>query len=75
MANAALTKILDMYKEGRINPDEAEKMLASVGSTGTKEIPQKNVLSGSSGEIDWPDDGKLRIVAFIGRRLLKKGDP
>lgn len=68
-ANLMLTKILDMYKEGKINPDEAEKMLASAGLAGS------SAPAFDGDKIDWPDDGKLRIVAFIGRKLLKKGAP
>ena len=67
MANETLVKILDQYKEGKITADEAEKMLGSLEISGTT---CNNEMSG----LPWEDDGQLRIVAYIGRKLLKKGD-
>jgi len=86
MANATLVKILDLYKEGKINADEAEKMIKSVkpdlGTDGFWSDSNNNSSIGNKiyngsliEELPWEDDGKLRIVAYIGRRLLKKGDP
>lgn len=71
MANASLTKILDMYKDSTINADEAEKMINSLSQLKPQNIPPKNNESKS---LLWEDDGKLRIVAYIGRKLLKKGE-
>lgn len=68
MANASLVKILDLYKDGKINADEAEKMISSLG-IGTA------ANKGEMPDVPWKDDGKLRIVAYIGRKLLRKGDP
>lgn len=65
MASVTLTKILNMYKEGKIDADEAEKMLQSAGMA----------AQGSDPDVSWNDDGKLRIVAYIGRKLLKRGSP
>ncbi|MDF2543349.1 MAG: hypothetical protein K0S47_3067 [Herbinix sp.] len=67
MADVMLTKILDLYKEGKINADEAEKMLGASGK-----MPSQS--SNSSVSTPWEDDGKLRVVAFIGKKLLKKGE-
>ena len=61
MKESTLKKILDLYKDGKISADEAEKMIGS-----------KADAPGEQGS--WPDDGKLRIAAFVGRRLLKAGD-
>ena len=55
MKESALKKILDLYKDGKISADEAEKMIGS-----------KADAPGEQGS--WPDDGKLRIAAFVGRR-------
>lgn len=66
MANMTLVKILDLYKDGKISADEAEKMINSLNSA---------LGEGGATNLPWGDDGKLRIVAFVGRRLLKKGDP
>lgn len=73
MADATLVKILEMYKAGKIGADEAEKMLSSAGFAGAGAAPKREAITGKTGDIDWEDDGKLRIVAFIGRKLLKKG--
>lgn len=70
MANESVRKILELYKSNSINIDEAEKMLVSTGAS--------NNINDNSGigsyDTAWDDDGKLRIVAYIGRKLLKKGD-
>lgn len=71
MANATLVKILEAYKSGRIDADEAERMIASlhvgadISTLGSADVP----------EVSWPDDNKLRIVAFLGRRLFRRGQP
>lgn len=63
MADPSFVKILDLYKAGKITADEAEKMI------GIKDISKPN----SEPEVPWEDDGKLRIVAYIGRKLIRKG--
>ncbi|MBM7582080.1 hypothetical protein JOD02_000937 [Caldicoprobacter guelmensis] len=72
MANATLVKILDLYKHGKIDADEAEKMINSIRDNLRIEDGSRK---GDFTDLPWEDDGKLRIVAFIGRKLLKKGDP
>lgn len=69
MVNNGIKKILDLYKNGKINAKEAEIMLSNVEG-----------VSKSGGhivepQVPWEDDGKLRIVAYVGRKLLKRGDP
>ena len=68
MEKTTIKKILDLYKDGKINADEAELMLSHATSS--------DLGAGDNEAYDtsWPEDGKLRIVAFIGKRLLKKGD-
>lgn len=64
VADKKLTMVLDSYKEGRIDADEAEKLIGAI-------------MPGTRNEEDtdhWADDGKLRIIAYIGRKILKKGD-
>ena len=68
MEKTTIKKILDLYKDGKINADEAERMLSHAVS------PDPGAGDNKAYDISWPEDGKLRIVAFIGRRLLKKGD-
>ncbi len=68
MANPTLTKILDLYKNNKITADEAEKMLGAIS------VSQNN-NNDTEGQLTWSDDGKLRIVAFLGRKLLKKSAP
>ncbi len=73
VASPTLTKIMDLYKEGKINADEAEKMIEAL-----KELPKGG--GGSLGRIvagglPWADDGKLRVVAFLGHELLEKSAP
>lgn len=71
MGNESTRKILELYKNNNINIEEAEKMLVSTGASNlTSDISDKG-----SYDTPWGDDGKLRVVAYIGRRLLKKGDP
>ena len=65
MANAMLVKILDLYKEGKIDADEAEQMLRGL----------REECSEESAGPSWPDDRRLRIVAYLGRKLLKRGEP
>lgn len=68
MENSTFKKILDLYKNGKINTAEAERMLQSTKSTNLETIINETY------DTPWVDDGKLRIVAFIGNRLLKKGE-
>lgn len=68
MANPSVKKILDLYKNGKIDADEAELMLQSA-------FPMEQGSESKSILVTpWSDDGKLRIVAFIGKKLLKKGE-
>lgn len=67
MVNTTIRKILDLYKDGKIDANDAETMLSSLGV--------ENKTHDSSPSVPWEDDGKLRVVAYIGRKLLKKGDP
>jgi len=71
MANESIRKILELYKSNNINIEEAEKMLLSTGAS----TIASDTSSKASIDTAWNDDGKLRIVAYIGRKLLKKGDP
>lgn len=64
MADKKLTMVLDSYKEGRIDADEAEKLIGAI-MPGTRNEEETDY---------WSDDGKLRIIAYIGRKILKKGD-
>lgn len=63
MAESNIVKVLELYKNGTITGEEAEAMLCQPG-----------VVSGEAPKAAWDDDGKLRIVAYIGRYLLKKGE-
>lgn len=69
MANASIIKILELYKSGKINVEEAEEMISSASNRGLK-----NENEAEAPSVGWADDGKLRIVAFIGRKLLNKGE-
>ena len=63
MANMTLVKILDLYKDGKISADEAETMLKAAAPAVTPEVET----------LPWEEDGKLRIVAYIGRKLHQWG--
>ena len=67
MSNVSVARILEMYKNGSISSDEAEVLLDSAINNKTN-----NELT-EAPDTPWEDDGKLRIVAFIGKKLLKKG--
>ena len=72
MADMTVKKILDLYKNETINPEEAELMLNSVydgNSTNSMQTGKDSDI-----ETPWEEDGKLRLVAFIGRKLLKRGE-
>ncbi len=71
MANMTVKKILDLYKGAAINEEEAELMLKSVFDSNSSNSMQVN---NNSAETPWEEDGKLRLVAFIGRKLLKRGE-
>lgn len=66
--NSTLIGILDLYKNNKISAQEAEKMLTALDIKNDNDQEIKDELS-------WPDDGKLRVVAFIGQKLLKKNAP
>lgn len=67
MANMNISKILELYKGGKINEEEAEKMLSSVSN--------RNIQSDDgTQDVAWEDDNKIRIVVFKGKRLLTKGE-
>lgn len=72
MANMTVKKILDLYKNEAINSEEAELMLNSVYHGNST----NSVQTGKESDIEtpWEEDGKLRLVAFIGRKLLKRGE-
>jgi hypothetical protein len=72
MANVTVKKILDLYKGAVINEDEAELMLKTVFEG--KSSSSKHGSNDNSVETPWEEDGKLRLVAFIGRRLQKRGE-
>lgn len=62
--NAAngFAEILEAYRAGRIDTDEAEQLADKIkGRFG--------------GVLPWADDGTVRIVAFNGQKLLEKGNP
>ncbi len=72
MANIKVKKVLDLYKNATINEEEAELMLNSVyHSNSSASLPD-----GIDNSVDtpWEEDGKLRLVAFIGKKLLKRGE-
>lgn len=68
MPVSTLVKILDLYKNNKITAEEAEKMLLATG------VPEKS-NNAIEEQLPWVDDGKLRIVAFLGRKLLQKTAP
>jgi cytoskeletal protein CcmA (bactofilin family) len=71
MANMTIKKILDLYKIAAINEEEAELMLKSVFDDNSSNSMQE---SNNNFETPWEEDGKLRLVAFIGRKLMKRGE-
>ncbi|MGM9680430.1 MAG: hypothetical protein ACI3XR_02885 [Eubacteriales bacterium] len=61
MATKEFVEILEAYKVGAIDADEAERRTDEIKGHFGRTLP-------------WENDGKVRIVAFIGQKLLKKGD-
>lgn len=53
-------KILKLFKADKISINEAAEGIKAF--EGNKDLP-------------WPDDGKLRIVAYIGHKLYQYGPP
>jgi cytoskeletal protein CcmA (bactofilin family) len=72
MANMTVKKILDLYKSATINEEEAELMLKSIFRDNSSD--STNGSNDNGVETPWEEDGKLRLVAFIGRKLLKRGE-
>ncbi|MGL6174999.1 MAG: hypothetical protein ACRC1P_10385 [Cellulosilyticaceae bacterium] len=66
MADIKLTKILDMYKASKINADEAEQMLKSLGSIGG--------TTGNTRSQETPkfSDDKLRVVVMRGNKVISQ---
>lgn len=63
MADIKLTKVLDMYKENKINADEAEKMLKSLGVLGGSRVSEESPRF---------SDDKLRVVVMRGDKLISQ---
>jgi hypothetical protein len=70
MGTMSVKKILELYKSGTVKEEEAELMLKAV--LGIKKAEAQNVYIASNSETPWEEDGKLRIVAFLGKKLLNK---
>jgi len=69
MADYRLVQVLDKYKQGLISADEAEQLIDTI-----KGYKSHNNAGYFEDNIIWPDDNKLRIVAYLGRKLLKEGE-
>ncbi|MDF2821321.1 MAG: hypothetical protein K0R15_1762 [Clostridiales bacterium] len=74
MGNTNIEKILEMYKNGNVNLDEASRLLASVGVQESMPIAPVSTECTNIIGIPWEDDGKLRIVVYKGKNLLTKGE-
>ena len=59
----SIKNVLDMYKEGSLSPEDAERLIEALWDGGEK---------GSA--VPWDNDNKLRVVAYRGRRLVKRGE-
>ncbi len=70
MANMTIKKILDLYKQETINEEEAELMLSAVLASSSTNALREGTDNGIA--TPWEEDGKLRLVAFIGKRLMKR---
>ena len=57
-----IISVLDMYKDGQIGPEDAEKLIAALWD------------GGEEASLPWDNDNKLRVVAYRGRRLVKRGE-
>ncbi len=72
MANMTIKKILDLYKHETINVEEAELMLKSVLPSSSTNALREGTDAGIA--TPWEEDGKLRLVAFLGKKLMKRGE-
>jgi cytoskeletal protein CcmA (bactofilin family) len=75
MGTMSVKKILKLYKSGTIEEEEAELMLKAVlGSREREECVEitETKENTSNPETPWEEDGKLRIVAFLGKKLLNR---
>jgi hypothetical protein len=63
----SLKSILEMYKDGTITIEETLGLVEAISGRAreVKEVPPG---------LPWEDDRKMRIVAYIGRKIIKKGD-
>ncbi len=59
----SIRNVLDMYREGTLSPEDAERLIDALWDGGEK---------GTA--VPWDNDNKLRVVAYRGRRLVKRGE-
>jgi hypothetical protein len=63
----SLKSILEMYKDGTITIEETLGLIEAISGR------VQSAKEASPG-LPWEDDRKMRIVAYIGRKIIKKGD-
>jgi hypothetical protein len=73
-----LKSLLEMYKEDNLSAEEVSKLIealyARTTAEATAQSAKKQDSSGCGTVLPWDDSNKIRIVAYIGHRLIKQGE-
>lgn len=68
-----ILNILNMVKDNAVDPEKAVDMIAASAYVNSMQRAAKSTDAGFDVDIDWKDDDKLHIAAFIGHKFVKKG--
>ena len=66
-----ILNIITMFKDNAIDAAKATDMIAA--SAYVSSMKKSADSDGFDVDIDWKDDGKLHVAAFIGHKFIKKG--
>jgi hypothetical protein len=67
--NEEILKILSMVKNGIMTEEDASEVLEAMYAPNEDEKEEKQTTV-IRNHLPWDDDGKLRIVAFVGHNLM-----
>ena len=71
--NEEILKILSMVKNGIMTEEDASEVLDAMYTPNEEEKEEKQTTV-IRNHLPWDDDGKLRIVAFIGHNLMDENE-
>lgn len=68
-----ILNILNMFKDNAVDADKAVDMIAASAYVSSMQRAARTNEGGFDVDVDWKDDDKLHIAAFIGHKFIKKG--